>query len=77
MPPVIDADDATDTAGAFTVPDFRGLGVARALDMAREAHLAVTVSGSGHVVNQDPPPGPAAAAPVRITLKFSDGPALP
>lgn len=78
-PPLVDADEpapAEPIAGAIQIPDFRGLGVARALDVAREAHLAVDISGSGRVVNQDPAPG-SVPAPVRITLKFSDGPALP
>ncbi len=60
----------------IVIPDFRGLGVARALDLARESHLPVDVIGSGRVVNQDPVPG-SVAAPVRISLTFSDGPATP
>ncbi|MBL9016504.1 MAG: PASTA domain-containing protein [Myxococcales bacterium] len=74
--PVIDAEEAAPPAapepGSIAIPDFAGLGVARALDLAREAHLAVDVTGTGRVVAQDPPPG-FVAAPVRITLTFSDG----
>ncbi|MBA3465202.1 MAG: transpeptidase family protein [Deltaproteobacteria bacterium] len=58
--------------GSIVIPDFTGLGVARALDLAREAHLPVDLKGSGRVVSQDPAPG-SVVAPVRITLTFSDG----
>jgi cell division protein FtsI (penicillin-binding protein 3) len=73
--PVIDEEEAapaTPEPGSIAIPDFAGLGVSRALDVAREAHLAVDLKGTGRVVAQDPPPG-FAAAPVRITLTFSDG----
>ncbi len=77
-PPIVDAADPAPQpiANGISIPDFRGLGVARALDVAREAHLGVDVNGSGRVVNQDPAPG-SVAAPVRISLTFSDGPATP
>jgi len=76
-PPVVDVPDPEPVVeNGIAIPDFKGLGVARALDMAREAHLAVDVIGSGRVVNQDPPPG-SVPAPVRISLTFSDGPATP
>ena len=73
--PVVDAPPPAAPApapGGIEIPDFRGLGVARALDLARQAHLPVDVSGSGRVVTQDPAPGPASAR-VRISLHFSDG----
>lgn len=75
-PPIVDAEAPAPAPieNAITIPDFRGLGVARALDVAREAKLPVDMTGSGRVVNQDPPPG-SVAAPVRISLTFSDGPA--
>ena len=41
------------TADAVTVPDFRGMGVGRALDLAREQHLAIEIAGSGRVTSQD------------------------
>jgi cell division protein FtsI (penicillin-binding protein 3) len=62
--------DADPPANAITVPDFRGMGVSRALDVAREQHLAVDIAGTGRVTAQDPPPGPA-APPVHIKLQFS------
>jgi cell division protein FtsI (penicillin-binding protein 3) len=61
------ADIADD--GQILVPRFTGLGMARALDLARERGLPVEVEGSGRVVEQFPPPGPAdGAVVVRIVL---------
>ena len=57
------------------IPEFRGMGMARALAAAREAHLAVAVSGTGRVVEQHPPPGPSRAAP-RVWLRLADGTAV-
>lgn len=57
---------------AFVVPDLLGMGVGRALDEARKLRLEVDVIGSGHVIEQDPPPGPASVIPARIQLHFSD-----
>jgi cell division protein FtsI (penicillin-binding protein 3) len=56
---------------AIMIPDFRGMGVGRALDEARKLHLEVEVVGSGQVVEQDPAPGPTLQAE-RIKLRFSD-----
>lgn len=74
--PVVDAPEPAPVVGGIAIPDFRGLGVARALDLARETHLPVDVTGSGRVIAQDPAPG-SVAAPVRITLTFSDGATAP
>jgi len=65
-PPPVPDDDA------ILIPDFRGMSVGRAIDAARTAQLAVDITGSGRVVAQDPPPGPAAGT-TRVTLRFSDG----
>jgi hypothetical protein len=46
------------------------MGVGRALDLARDQHLAIEIVGSGRVTSQDPPPGPA-AGPVHVKLQFS------
>ena len=70
--PSIDLAPAPEREGMVSVPDFRGMGLRRALDTARGAELAVEVSGSGRVIEQVPPPGPT-RAPVRIELRFSDG----
>ena len=56
---------------AVLVPDFRGMGVSRALDEARKLHLDLEIVGSGHVITQDPPAGPV-VDPGRIKLRFSD-----
>jgi cell division protein FtsI (penicillin-binding protein 3) len=77
-PPAEDAevDEAApppDT-GAIMIPDFRGLGLAKALELARVAKLPVKTVGSGQVVDQEPAPGPFGGdAPGTITLRFSDG----
>ncbi len=54
-----------------TVPDFRGLGVARALELARDQHVDVDIHGSGRMISQDPPPGPISVIG-RVSLTFSD-----
>ena len=53
---------------APATPDFRQMGVGKALDVARAHHLAVDLHGSGRVVAQAPAPGAPAAA--RVTLRF-------
>ncbi|HEY4240671.1 MAG TPA: penicillin-binding transpeptidase domain-containing protein [Kofleriaceae bacterium] len=65
-----DPIDAADAA-TVTVPDFRGMGVAKAIDAAKAAHVAIHVSGTGRVVTQDPTPGPAHDAGT-VNLRFSD-----
>lgn len=56
---------------AIQIPDFRGMGVGRALDEARKLHLEVEIEGTGHVVAQEPPAGPTPNAS-RVKLRFSD-----
>lgn len=53
-------------------PDFRGMRLSRAIARARELGVAIDVSGSGRVVEQDPPAG-AAFPEARVSLRFSDG----
>jgi cell division protein FtsI (penicillin-binding protein 3) len=65
------------------VPDFRGMGMARAIAVARAAQLSIAVSGTGRVTSQEPAPGlherstisphPSAGAAPRVMLHFSDG----
>jgi cell division protein FtsI (penicillin-binding protein 3) len=83
VPPV--APDAADASGAsaadepaaaaeptgIVIPDFRGMGVGRALDEARKLRIELDVEGTGHVIAQDPPPGPTSGAG-RVKLVFSD-----
>lgn len=53
------------------VPVFAGLGYARALEVASEAHVAVDPDGGGRVIAQSPPPGPAPLG-TRVKLRFSN-----
>jgi membrane peptidoglycan carboxypeptidase len=64
--------DAGGAAATEIVPDFRGMGIARAIAAARDAHLAVALSGTGRVVEQRPPPGPSGGE-TRVWLRLSDG----
>jgi cell division protein FtsI (penicillin-binding protein 3) len=66
------APDPIVDPNAVVIPDFRGMGVGHALDVARSLHLDIEIAGSGRVVDQDPAPGPTPAA-TRVTLTFSDG----
>ncbi len=54
------------------VPDFRGVGLGRALDMAREAGVELDIEGSGRVIAQDPMPG-LMERPVTCHLVLSPG----
>jgi len=57
--------------GDMMIPDFRGMGYAKALETARAQHMAISVRGSGRVVEQSPAPGPS--DPVEsITLRFAN-----
>jgi cell division protein FtsI (penicillin-binding protein 3) len=64
-------------ATAVRIPDFRGMGMARAIAAARDAHLGVAVSGTGRVVEQRPPPGTTGHATPRVWLRLADGTAAP
>lgn len=55
----LDADEDLD---AGEVPDFRGLSLAEALELARRAGLALEVAGTGLAVSQEPSPGAQATA---------------
>jgi cell division protein FtsI (penicillin-binding protein 3) len=47
-----------------TIPDFTGMGLGRALEVARQAGLRLEVRGSGLVVGQEPAPHSARYSPV-------------
>ncbi len=69
------AEQPATTQPPITIPDFRGMGMARALATARAAHVSIEVSGTGRVIRQAPASGPAPdrldhAIPVQ--LQFSD-----
>ncbi|MBX3154480.1 MAG: PASTA domain-containing protein [Deltaproteobacteria bacterium] len=69
-------DAATEEVVAGGVPDFTGMGVGRALDVARAAKLAIAARGTGRVIAQLPLPGTPLgelAPGARIDLTFSDG----
>jgi cell division protein FtsI (penicillin-binding protein 3) len=67
-----DSSDGTDAEPTgIVIPVVRGMGVGRALDEARKLHLELEVTGTGQVIEQDPPPGPSAGA-ARVKLTFSD-----
>ncbi|HET9623845.1 MAG TPA: penicillin-binding transpeptidase domain-containing protein [Kofleriaceae bacterium] len=87
-PPVVTASDVEQIAddaddGTVAVPDFRGMGMARAIDAARQGHVAIEIAGTGRVIAQDPAPGVrvkstgsprgAGEPAARVTLRFSDG----
>ena len=60
--------------GDAMIPDFTGMGIGKALEVARALHVPVDVDGSGRVVSQDPPAGPAPDAPpgeLRLALHFA------
>lgn len=75
LPAIFTTAAAPPTPSGPSVPDFRGMGVGRALDVAREASVAIEVTGSGRVIEQDPAPGAPLTAD-RIHLRFSDGNSL-
>ncbi|MDB4961518.1 MAG: Peptidoglycan glycosyltransferase [Myxococcales bacterium] len=73
-PPVIEqpAPVVAPVRGDHRIPDFHGMGMARALDLSRQLGIPLEVSGSGTVIQQDPAPG-AIVSPGGVRLQFSDG----
>jgi cell division protein FtsI (penicillin-binding protein 3) len=79
--PIIEADEVPaphpggddGAAGHIDIPDFRGLGVAPALDLARERGVSIEIEGSGRAIEQHPPPG-RGAPPAAIRVVFAPGP---
>jgi hypothetical protein len=59
-----------------TVPDFRGLGIARVLELAHQAGVVVDVRGSGRAVRQDPPIG-AVVRGTAVTVFFGEDRPVP
>jgi cell division protein FtsI (penicillin-binding protein 3) len=58
-----------DEAGGTAIPDFTGLSMGEAIEVARRLGLPIEVSGTGVAVRQEPPPGPAPAeARCRVTF---------
>jgi cell division protein FtsI (penicillin-binding protein 3) len=57
------------SAASGIVPEFRGLSLRAALDLARSRRIDVEVRGSGYVVSQKPGPGAVLArTPAELTL---------
>jgi cell division protein FtsI (penicillin-binding protein 3) len=54
---------ASVSAASGIVPEFRGLSLRAALDLARSRRIDVEISGSGYVVSQKPGPGAVLARP--------------
>lgn len=52
-------DEDTGGEAGREIPDFTGMSMGEALDLARRLRLPVEVSGSGHAISQSPGPGPA------------------
>jgi cell division protein FtsI (penicillin-binding protein 3) len=75
-PPDLDDDDpepqgaADDVPHPGVLPDFRGMSVGRAIEVARAAGIAIEIEGTGRAIAQEPPAG---ASATRATLRFSDG----
>jgi cell division protein FtsI (penicillin-binding protein 3) len=58
------------------LPDFRGFTVAEVRQIAASSQLAVSISGSGRAIAQEPPPGTVLAigsAPVRVRFQPGSG----
>ena len=63
------AEDEVVQSGPGGMPDFTGLGVAEALELAGQHGIRVEVEGSGRAIRQFPPPGaPSEAAECRIVF---------
>ncbi len=57
-------------SGPLEIPDLRGMGLARAIDTARAAGVAIDVHGTGVALRQEPAPGRAPAG-TRVTVTFA------
>lgn len=51
--------EPAEAGGRVDIPDFRGMGMTQALELAARRGIQVQVSGSGKAIHQFPPPGPA------------------
>ena len=67
--PAATAASAHGLAPSERVPDFAGLSLRRAFELARRAALNIEVEGEGYVVAQDPESGAVRSHPtVRLVL---------
>ncbi len=63
-------DDAPGSS-AVEIPDFTGMGLAKALEVARKSGIQLELVGSGSAIDQSPPPGPTSSAGV-VRVIFTD-----
>jgi cell division protein FtsI (penicillin-binding protein 3) len=61
----------------IAIPDFHGMGMARAIAVARAAHVLLEVSGTGRVIRQDPAPGPSPDRALAVRRAAAIGGAAP
>ncbi|MEO8705788.1 MAG: penicillin-binding transpeptidase domain-containing protein [Kofleriaceae bacterium] len=71
-PAPVEVPEVPDPELTLAIPDFRGMGLRKAIDRAHTDAIAIDVSGFGRVVEQDPPAGLVRPG-TRVTLRFSDG----
>lgn len=64
-------EPASPDADTVVVPDFLGVSIGRALDMARSARVQVDVVGSGKATEQSLPPGSSVSPGATVLLRFS------
>jgi cell division protein FtsI (penicillin-binding protein 3) len=70
-----EANAALPDASPGITPDFGGLSLRRALELAHRRAIDVDVKGSGYVVAQEPRAGSALATPsIRLVLASTDSP---
>ena len=70
-PPTPPALDVARIENRVLLPDFRGLSVAEVKQITSSAELPVEISGDGHAISQEPPPGTVMAAHgVRVLVRF-------
>jgi len=66
------ADDEPPSKNSIRVPNFHGMSLAKALDVARRARIELRIKGSGRGVGQSIKPG-WATAPVTVQVRFERG----
>jgi len=68
-----DDDPRADDPSIIRIPDFTGMGLAKALAEAKRAGITIELKGSGSAIDQNPPPGPSRnPGTVQVTFTTSD-----
>jgi cell division protein FtsI (penicillin-binding protein 3) len=71
LPEPLPVPDVTRLADRVLLPDLRGLTVAQVRAVTEQAQIRVEITGSGHAVAQDPPPGTVVGAQRdRVRVRF-------